>query len=611
MSTSSSSRELLQFIRPQARRYGWAVVALAFSVAFALLTPMVTGILVDGLLRADAATDSGWAVHLERWPGGRDWWLDRLWLVGGLVVLLTGLSGLFSYVHRHRSAWATEDLILDLRRRLHRHLLRLPCKTIDGRDTGDVVQRCSSDLDTLRTFLSQGVVDLGRVLLMIVVAIPVMFVLHPLMTLVAVALLPLIGVFALSFFKRVQELFTEVDECEGRLTALLQEVLTGMRVVRSFGRGPHERQRFGEHAAEWRNLRVKLLDQLASYWSLSDFLCLAQIGLVLVVGGILVRSSALSVGGLVAFLSWAGLLVWPLRQAGRVLSESGQALVSLGRVDELLAEIRESELPEDEAGEVGPQGELVIEGLTFEYDEAGPALHELDLTVAAGETVALTGPPGSGKSTLVSLLLRLHDYETGTIRLDGRELRELPRRSVRRKVASVLQEPFLFSRSVGANLELGRDGVEHDELVEATRIAGVHGDIETLGEGYDTLVGERGVTLSGGQRQRLALARALLRDAPVLVLDDSLSAVDTETEARIREALRRRRGKATTILIAHRLSTLREADRVVVLDRGRKVQEGRHAELCSVPGPYRDSYEVQAQHDSELAADLVERGAAT
>jgi ATP-binding cassette subfamily B protein len=606
---------------------------MAAGIGLSFLIPLVTQAAIDGPLGPlIGSAPTGIPGAQEDWtaPGpvrslaeeefagsGRTWLQDlgvhldldrgaQLWLAGALILGLAALSGLFLYLRGRWSAIASEGIVRRLRNDLYGHIANLSCRYYDKADTGDLVQRCTSDVETLRMFLSTQVVEIGRALLLVGISTPILFALHVPLALLSVALLPVILTFALVFFHRIKVLFRNMDEAEGRMTTVLQENLTAIRVVRAFARQDYEKRKFGSRNLEFRDHHNRFIQLLGMYWSSSDLLCLTQIGVVLIGGAVFVSHGTLSVGTLAAFLEFEFLVIWPVRQLGRVLSETGKAVVSLRRLREVLDEPEESHLVARPGEKTSPiLGALEVRELEFGFGADRPTLGGLTFSLEAGQSLALIGPPGSGKTTLIQLLLRLYDYEHGSIRLDGRELRELPRRFVRSQFGVVLQEPFLYSKTVRDNLQLGSVAASEEELYESTTAAAVHSSILEFEQGYDTLVGERGVTLSGGQRQRIALARALLKDPPILVLDDALSAVDTETESRILEALEARRGERTTIIIAHRLSSVLHADLILVLDAGQVLQAGNHAQLIATDGPYRHLWQIQGALEAEIKTDLA------
>jgi ATP-binding cassette, subfamily B, bacterial len=553
-------------------RYAAAIVAMGFGTIFLLLVPYVLKRALDALSQTNP--------HVLR----------MLILAALAIVGCNALHGLFTYVRGKWAAEASEAIVRRLRHELYSHLERLPSAYHDRADTGDLVQRCSSDVETVRVFLAAQVVEIARVALFLMIAAPIMLSQDVRMTLVSLAVIPVILVFAVLFFRQVRKLFELVDASEGRLTTLLQENLTGIRVVRAFGQQEFEMSRFHERNGELRDLEYRLFIALSNYWTLSDVLVLLQLGLALIGGGYFVLQGEISVGTWVFFTWLVRTIVWPVRQIGRVLVDSGKASVAIDRIQEILGEPVESV----ERAPAGPIcGDIEVRDLVFRYHDGPTALDKLSLTVRSGEVVALLGPPGAGKSTLVNLLVRLYDYQEGSIKIGGQELNELNRDAVRSAFGLVLQDPFLYSRTVRENLALGRSTAADQELEESARAADIHENIMDFAEGYATPVGERGVTLSGGQRQRVAIARALLKDPTFLVLDDSLSAVDTKTESRILRALAARKGRQTTILIAHRISSARLADRIFVLDVGRLIQQGTHEELLASDGLYRRLTDIQ------------------
>lgn len=599
-------RTLWDLTRGQRLRYALAIAAMGLANVFTFAVPVVIKTVMDGFLAGKSAAAE---------PTARDAFTAglpvspavALWLAAALIVVLTGLAGVFFYLRRRWAAVASEAIVRRLRDRLFDHLEHLPCSFHDRADTGDLVQRCTSDVETVRVFLSGQVVEIGRATLLVLTVLPVMLWLDVPMTVLSMALFPAIVLFAALFFRRIKALFLVTDEAEGAMTSVLQENLTGIRVVRAFARQEFECEKFADRNARFRDANYRLIRLLGAYWASSDFLCLGQVGLALIGGAWWMLRGELSVGTFFAFLTYESIIIWPVRHMGRVLADAGKAVVSLGRLRQILEEPPETG-SEDDPGRwpVPLRGEIDFEGVTFSYNGDDPVLGDLSFRIQPGETVALLGPPGSGKSSIVHLLLRLYDHERGSIRLDGEELAELPRKFVRSQIGVVLQEPFLYSKTIRANVRVGRSQASDEEIVESATAACVHGDLQEFQRGYDTLVGERGVTLSGGQRQRVALARALVKESPVLVLDDALSAVDTDTESRILETLRRRRGRQTTILIAHRLSSVLGADRILVLDRGRIAQAGTHRELIGADGPYRRLWQLQGSTGEET--DRRERG---
>ncbi len=566
-------------------RYAAAIAAMAVGTIFLLLVPYVLKIALDAI--ADG-TATMWQVLLP---------------AALAIVAFNAVHGFFTYLRGRWAAQASEGIVRRLRHELYAHLERLPCSYHDVADTGDLVQRCSSDVETLRVFLSAQVVEIARVSLFLLIAIPIMFSQSIGMALLSLAAFPVLITFAIIFFRKVRHLFEQVDQAEGRLTTVLQENLTGIRVVRAFARQEFEIEKFSERNADFRNLEYRLFHVMANYWTLSDLIVFAQIGLVLIGGGYFVLQGTLSLGTWMLFFWLLRTIIWPVRHFGRVLAESGKAVVAIGRIREILAIDPESVEPRPDAP-VG--GDIAVRDLTFAYGDGQPVLDGLTLDIKEGETVALLGPPGSGKSTLVNLLVRLYDYRDGSITIGGRELNSINRSAVRESFGMVLQDPFLYSKTVRDNVMLGRSSAADHEVEETARAADIHENIVEFEHGYDTMVGERGVTLSGGQRQRLAIARALLKDPEFLVLDDSLSAVDTKTEAHILQALASRRGRHTTILIAHRLSSTRLADRIFVLDRGRLVEQGTHHELLESGGPYSRLWKIQGMLEEEIEHDLAQ-----
>ncbi len=585
-------------------RYIAAIGAMVIASCFLYLAPLVPQIVLDGVLAADASAATPFIQSAVDLLGGREFLARNLWWPGLLLLLVTAIAGVFTYLRGRWSAQACELIVRKVRDRVYDHLQRLHTRYFDKAETGDLIQRCTSDVETLRTFLSTQVVEVGRALIMLIAPIPLMLLIDARMTIASLLLVPLIVLFSLIFFLKVKSAFKKTDEAEGKMTATLQENLSGIRVVRAFARQEFERKKFAAVNGAHRSLDYRLYVLMAWYWAVSDFLCFAQKAIVVAAGVYLIATGELQVGASYFFLAAVTMFIWPVRMMGRILTDLGKAQVALGRLREILEEPQET----DDAPIAAPvdalAGAIAFSNVTFSHSEDSPVLRNVSFSVRAGSSLAILGPSGCGKSTIVNLLLRLYEYDSGSITLDGYELRDLDRQFVRSQMSVVMQEPFLYSKSLRENIRLARPGAHDEEIVEAATIAAVHESITQFTEGYDTLVGERGVTLSGGQRQRVALARALLRDPAVLILDDALSAVDNETEMMILDALDQREGRHTTIIIAHRLSTVMHADHVLVLDKGRIVQSGTHEELLNQEGLYKRLWLIQSSIEEEMREEI-------
>ena len=600
---SKTSRNSLWVItQGQRTRYSLALVAMGLASVFAIAAPLVGMYALDVVVYRDFSLGTNVLVSLTRELSGSDSFAWYLWLSAAAGVVLTLLAGGFSFLKSRWAAIASEALAQRLRDELFGHLHRLPAAFFDAADSGDLVQRCTSDVETIRVFLQAHVVEIGRAVLLLFAMLPILFWRDYRLAWLSICLMPLLGVGAFVFFRRIKTLFEITDASEGVLTAVLKENLTGIRVVRAFARHDFERDRFAERNRAFRDNYYRLNKVMAIYWCASDFIATCQIGIVLIAGGVFLVEGSLTVGELFVFISQVSMVIWPIRHLGRVLTDSGKAIVALGRVDHILKSPEESVEPTPATGR--GRGAITVRNLDFSYPNGQGILRNMSLSVAPGETVALVGPPGCGKTTFIRVLLRFYPYQRGQIEIDDLEINETDREWIRAQIGVVLQDPFLYAQTIDSNLRVGRPAAPHEDLLQAAQDASLHESISKFANGYDTMVGERGVTLSGGQRQRVALARALLKDPPILVLDDSLSAVDTDTEHRILTALEQRRGRRTTLIVAHRLTTVRNADRILVMDDGCIVQQGSHQQLAEEQGPYRRLCEIQGALDESIRNDL-------
>ena len=581
--------------------YVGSILAIGVAAAFSYGVPLVLRFTIDSVIGTEPVALPDAIVPIFERLGGRAGLAGRIWIAALVIVVLTLGNGLFSFLSGKWKAVAAESTTLAIRERLYDHLQHLSYSYHVQAETGDLIQRCTSDVETIRRFLAIQFVEIGRAVFLVGVALPIMFSLHVGLTLVSLPIIPIIFAFSFVFYKRVQTAFKASDEAEGRLSTTLQENLTGVRVVRAFARQAYETEKFECKNREYHDITHRLIRLLAGYWSFSDFLSMLQIGLILVAGTALAVRGEITIGTVVVFLTMEGMLLWPVRQMGRILADMGKASVAITRIDEIFETPREP-MPSD-ATKPEIRGEIEFRNVTFAYDGSRRILDDVSFRVPKGTTIAILGPTGSGKSSLVHLLSRLYDYDSGSILIDGTELKGIDKKWIRRHVGIVLQEPFLYAKSIKENIGIGRHeavNVADAEIFEAARTASVHDVIEAFDQGYETLVGERGVTLSGGQKQRVAIARALITQSPILVFDNSLSAVDNETDSAIRRALAARTASATTFVISHRLTTLAGADLIVVLEDGKIVESGTHAELTRRDGLYRRVWMIQNNLESEL-----------
>jgi len=532
-----------------------------------------------------------------------------VWMIALSFVLLAGLQGLFTYISGRLAAKTSENTTRRLRNYLFDHIQHLPFSYHAETDTGELIQRCTSDVDALRRFYNDQAIGIGRISLLFIVNFIALIKLNTKLALISVIAVPFILAISIYFFRKVSKAYEAYQEQDAVLSTTLQENLSGVRVVKAFARQPYEIDKFEKNNWEKFLRGKKLLTIHSLYWPISETLCGFQMLAGFLVGALMTINAEISVGD---YLAYAGLVIWiiyPLRGLGRLIVKMSNGLVSYDRVYKIINEDRE---PIDEGNYKpvdGVKGEIIFSNVSFEYEKNDRVLHNISFKVDAGKVVALLGSTGSGKTTLVNLLPRFYDYSSGEILLDGHDLRCYSRRFLRQEIGIVEQEPFLFSRSIKENIAYGVNRqMTREEIKQAAKMAAIHDVILTFPDGYDTLVGERGVTLSGGQKQRIAIARTLLKDPRILIMDDSTSSVDTETEGQIRGALKSLMENRTTFIIAHRIQSIMTADLILVLENGRVTQKGKHADLVKRPGIYQQIYNMQTRIETELDEELSNAG---
>jgi len=588
-------KRLLKLTKGNRLLYITAILSIAAATFIAMLEPMVIKVTIDSVIGSKPMDIPKSMQKLVILLGGREVLWANLWICALILVILTCIRGIFLFLSGNFSARASENIARNMRVNLYDHIQNLPYEYHVKAESGDLIQRCTSDVDTVRKFFATQLVEIGRAFFIVIFAIIMMLSLNKKMTVIAMVVVPIIFIYSYVFFYKVKNTFEKSDAQEGVLTTVLQENLSGVRVVKAFGRQSFEIEKYEKENMKYRDLNFKLVKLLSSYWSTSDVLCMTQIGMVLVSGIYFAVNGEISLGTLVVFNTYEGMLLWPVRQLGRILSDMGKMSVSIGRIANILDVHVEQEYGKALKSEI--KGNISFENVNFEYEKDNKILHDIIFNVKKGETVAIVGPTGSGKSSLVHLLLRLYDY-SGSIKVDGVELKDIERKHMRSNIGIVLQEPFLYSRTIKENIKMAKLHTGDIEIHNAATVAAVHNVITSFENGYDTIVGEKGVTLSGGQRQRVAIARTLLKDMPILVFDDSLSAVDTQTDRIIREQLKEKSKGNTTFIISHRISTVMDADKIIVLNHGMIENIGNHETLIKKDGIYKRIWDIQTSLDA-------------
>jgi len=576
-----------------------AAASTALNVTLNFITPQIMRLTLDSVLgNLPFALPAVLLSWLER-LGGREFLREHLILCAAASVLCAVCGNLMNMNTRLCMARCSEGTLKRLRDRLYDHIGRLPYAWHVKNQTGDIIQRCTSDVDVLRNFLSNQVIELFRVTMLISIAVVWMYSMNPKLTTVSLVFIPVVILYSGLFSKGISKRFRAADEAEGELSSAVQENLTGVRVVRAFGREAHELELFEKKNKQFADYWIRFSYLLGFYWGVGDFVTGLQVMLIVALGTVLAVRGELTLGEFTVFVAYNTMMSWPLRAFGRILGDMSKMSVSLGRLNEILLE--EIETDDPEALKPPMNQDIAFEQVTFGYEGGPLILKDLSFHAKAGSTVGILGGTGSGKSTLACLLNRLYDLEEGKgrITVGGVDIRDISLSYLRRNIGYVLQEPFLFSKTIGDNIKNACPESDTEAVRTAARIAAVDDTIQSFSQGYDTMIGEKGITLSGGQKQRVAIARMLLQKTSIKIFDDSLSAVDTETDAKIRAALREEAAGATVFIIAHRITSIMHADQILVLEEGRLSQEGTHWELIAREGIYKRIYNLQRQIEED------------
>ena len=582
-----TNRELVwHFLRGSKAYFIIAIVCISLMNLLALIVPRVISYTVDTLITGKESNLPAFITNAIESIGGPAYIKEHLYLIAVFLMVIGALSALCNYLYRYYNNKGAETLVETMRNEIFAHIARLPFSWHTKNQTGDIIQRCTSDVDAVKNFVSGQLTEVFRVVLMVAFSLYFMFTINVKLALIAVILIPINIAYSAYGHKRMGKIFEEADVEEGKLSAVVQENLTGVRVVRAFGRELFEKERFEKQNHDYWKMWIRMDWVLAWFWSIGTLLLNLQIMTVVVLGAVYAVRGEMLAGEYIAFFSYNIMLAWPIRLLGRLISGLSRSEIATDRIRYIM----DSEPEKDEGKKLKPDmtGDIVFNNVSFAYDESKEIVKDVSFRIKGGTTVGILGGTGSGKSTLMHLLNRLYELpkENGSITISGVDIKDIEVGYLRENVGMVLQEPYLFSRTLAENIALGGGNAEIEDIKEAAGTASLLETIESFKE--------RGVTLSGGQKQRTAIARMLIGKSPIMVFDDSLSAVDAETDAKIRKGLMEKGKNSTVIIISHRITTLMAADNILVLDKGRLVESGTHDELIKNTGIYRKIYDIQS-----------------
>ena len=593
---------VMYFLEGSKRFFAGSILFACLMSLLELLNPKIIAFTVDSVINDEVAALPGFINVWVKKIGGTSYLHTHLYIISFAVILVALAGALCRYLFRLNTSKGAETLVKHMRDELYDHIIHLPFTWHSENRTGDIIQRCTSDVEMVKMFLSEQLTSLVRIVVMILLAMIFMIQIHPVLALAAGIFIPIVVMYSFFYHSRIGSSFRKVDEEEGKLSSIAQENLTGVRVVRAFGREKYERERFEKQNSFYTDMWVYLMKLMSAFWATGDLISVLQVVTVTVIGSYFCVHGQLTAGNYIAFVSYNTMLSWPVRSLGRVVAQLSKAGVSIDRIQYIMNSPVEEDKPD--AGTPDMHADIVFDHVSYQYENgSADVLQDVSFTIEAGTTIGILGGTGSGKSTLMYLLDRLYPLheEQGRITIGGIDIQDIKASWLRENIGMVLQEPFLFSRSLAENIRIASSKKELSDIRKAAKAASLDETIEHFQDGYDTFVGERGVTLSGGQKQRTAIAQMLIREPKIMIFDDSLSAVDAETDAKIRASLRKKSGTATVILIAHRITTLMAADKIIVLDHGKIAEQGTHEELLNRQGIYRRIYDLQTASEEREA----------
>lgn len=587
---------LFSFLKGSIGIYTLAIIFCLISVVISLIVPLIVQVVIDSVIGGSPIKETGFIAYIFRNRSGE--LLKDILTYSFVGVFFIAISSVLEFIYKAFIEIASQKAGKKMKDKMYSHIQRLDYEYHAKAEIGDLIQRCTTDIENSMIFLSEHFINILRVIFIMSITLTFMLSLNVTMSIVSMGLIPFIFLYSVNFFKKAQKVFEAQEITDGKLSSVLQENLTGVRVVKAFARQEYEIKKFDEANKNHRERTMDIIKEMSKFWSASDGLSVIQIGVVLCVGSYFVVTGAFGIGIIIAFFTYVEKIMWPVKQLGRLLSETGKTTVSLKRLQEILDTNPEN--LDDSLNKPQIEGKIEFQNVSFAYPNGTAVLNDVSFVIKKGESAAIIGPTGSGKTTLVHLLHRLYDNYTGTILVDGIDIKNINKRHLRENLSLILQEPFLFNKTVKDNISYAQKESDDNQIFSATETACIHNSINQFDKGYETLVGEGGVTLSGGQKQRIAIARTLICNNPVVIFDDSLSAVDTETDKVIRRNLKEGKIKPTSIIISHRVSTVMDADKIIVLENGMVTANGSHNEIKDQDNLYKRILDIQSEIEKEF-----------
>lgn len=591
-----------------------AIVLLIFSRITYSMIPLFTQYVLKRLLEQpgigttlEAYNQVNLPAFFIRFFESAPSFLDEIVYVAGVLISLQIIRFLFRFIELSIRGYVRHSMGQNLRLNMYEHIQKLPYKFHNNSDSGDLIQRSTSDIETSVNFLSRTLMDIIFLASTLVFGAYQLYFLNPLLTFILLSIIPFVGVASIIYFRKNDKMYQDVEEAESKMMTVIQENLSSARIVRAFGNEAYEIEKLREKNDHHRHMRLRTGKIVSKFWGTMDFIGISQYVLVIVLGIYFMNQNQMDAAQIAAALGLVGMLIWPIRGLGHILNDYAKALAASKRIYDILN--LETEYVKN--GTLTPEikGHIVFENVSFKFDDTENKLFKnLSFEILPGETVAFIGRTGSGKSTLMNMLMRMYEYHDGHIYVDGVELRDIEKNYLRSNLGVVLQEPFLFSKTVYDNIAIANRKADRSKIMMAAQAASLEKDIKTFQQGYDTVVGEKGTTLSGGQKQRVAIARVLVSEKPILIFDDALSAVDTQTDLMIREALSNMNDKTTTLIITHRMTTAKEADKIIVIEDGVVQAVGNHQTLSKQKGLYQDLWNIQGKLEEEFLKTIEEGG---